>query len=616
MSVIEELLKKSEQELEKNNSNSYAVGNRPHYPMFMLFNRQFDRVQADLLFSRIRKIWSQSVKHLVCFSYSPAGDGGLSFGSVCEGSEYTSDEVFAQIDSAKKASGIFAEMNLWNVYNIIDTSVIKTEEEFVRHYGLCADIDKIVLDPHKTMAVILLDDSTAKRSTANSIRDYIANNPKYDSTVIISNRSRSNSMCEMEELYRIVTNVLILSNNDAVSSADDQVFVNLSSTLFSGVPFTVSYVLRERPNEKITKQILDVMFGELLEEIDGKSADFSSLQKKLGFDNTSRLESEVYLKSINLDIDSSVLRLLPFKDSSVMAKTDFSKARYKDVEPLLCDGAFSAFLARFCDSKVGKGISIDRYVEMFRKKVVEQLDSAELAVYGGDTAERLFDQIQADVVSKDLAAAAYFSAKARSYVRNELLYPRFKETFADLRNRAVERVGQIKSSYEELKDCIPLSFDDVGTIYKNRCSNFLRSAQGEKCKKSILDPTADLLDRLVACFREILDANTDLFRLSFINAWALQLGLAGDQIYGMISKAITDDADNAIRLHGNYPIDTRLKVLMLHTHDGNGGHPTELYEHLQKTFGDDSTVQFFNTGYDDSLEALYFIACPGSNLLY
>ena len=91
--------------------------------------------------------------------------------------------------------------------------------------------------------------------------------------------------------------------------------------------------------------------------------------------------------------------------------------------------------------------------------------------------------------------------------------------------------------------------------------------------------------------------------------------MTGDRIYREISTALTDGMDEMIRLYGNAPTDYRLKVYMLHTTDAVGEHPTDLYTHLQTTFREDPFVQYFNTGYDDALEAISFVACEGTKLL-
>ena len=161
-------------------------------------------------------------------------------------------------------------------------------------------------------------------------------------------------------------------------------------------------------------------------------------------------------------------------------------------------------------------------------------------------------------------------------------------------------------------------FDDIGTIYSNITSLFLQTGKGEVCANKILcaeNNASDMLDEVLNTLKCILEENKDLFSLPFIEEWEKRLDLTGDRIYREISTALTENADDMIRLYGNCPIDKKLKVFMLHTYDVNGKNPTTLYEHLQHTFLDDELVQYFNTGYDDALEALTFIACSGNNLI-
>ena len=103
--------------------------------------------------------------------------------------------------------------------------------------------------------------------------------------------------------------------------------------------------------------------------------------------------------------------------------------------------------------------------------------------------------------------------------------------------------------------------------------------------------------------------------MPFIEEWERRLDLTGDRIYREISKTLTEKADDLIRLYGNLPISKAMTVYMLHTVDMRGENPTQLYEHLKETFRDNTLVQYFNTGYDDALEAISLIECNGRYLV-
>lgn len=108
--------------------------------------------------------------------------------------------------------------NILNIYNIIDTSIIDTLDDFKKLYDAGNYFKDLVVGSCKSMAIVLLDDSTVKHNVANEIRLYLADNGEaYDGVIVVANRTYGDSIYEMKDLYKIAANVIILSNNDSFS---------------------------------------------------------------------------------------------------------------------------------------------------------------------------------------------------------------------------------------------------------------------------------------------------------------------------------------------------------------------------------------------------------------
>ena len=69
MKEIKDLIYSSELELEKYSQGTNIVGNRPHYPMLLLFNSAFDTNAYNSIFSKLGRVWPQSLQHLVKYRY-------------------------------------------------------------------------------------------------------------------------------------------------------------------------------------------------------------------------------------------------------------------------------------------------------------------------------------------------------------------------------------------------------------------------------------------------------------------------------------------------------------------------------------------------------------------
>ncbi len=619
MKTINGIIKDAKKELEKSNQGTRLVGNRPHYPMLVLYNSAFDQEAFDAISATMGRVWPQSLRYLVNYRYT-VPETTICYSTISDNRPQTVEEVGSTIDEAKKAREVFQSMRQWFVYNIIDTSTLAELADFEKHYGCIGTLDEALKDAHKTMLIVLLEDSSAKRQMTQDIRTFLSQHNAYDSTIILSTRARDNSMVDVSELYRIIGDLMILSNNDSVSAVDDEDFKRRTNLLFSQTSYIVSYILRERPNRKIAIQIINTIFNEVVAAINRPvEIDPALWGKKCGFENAKSGLCEAFLNQLELSVPAAAFQHLPMNATAVGAKVDLSRLSYREMRQYIYDDVFSGFVANYCRTQLAQDMDIHQCIRQFRQMVTEQVSSIELARLTDSIIDRCIDQLTPGTANEDVPLAEYFKRCIQVHIRKAYIFPGFKKVLQELRQEAIQKLAEAQQLQSAMQEHIPLLLvEEIGTVYASVTSAFLHSEEGQPYIHRILqagDRDDAMPEAVFDTFCAVLRANPTLFSLPFLEEWAKRLDLTGDRIYREISTALTENADNMIRLYGNYSIEKRLKVFMLHTGDAAGNTPTVLYEHLQTTFAGDDLVQYFNTGYDDALEALTFIECSGNDLI-
>lgn len=620
--MIKNLIRNSELVLERNNQNTDLVGNRPHYPMLVLFNERFTDADREAIFKKAGRVWLQCMKYIVNYKYTVSADGTVSYADF-NGNAVENSAVTESLDSAKTARDIFASMRRFCVYNIINTAGMKDVSEFAAQFNIAKQVTDTVVDPCKTMLIVLFDDSSASRAEARTIREFIASSSKdspYDSTIIVSNRSRDNSMCSDEELFRITADVLLISNNDAVSETDDADYRTRVSNLYNKTPYILSYIMKDRPNQKIALKLCDNIIKGAVALAQGTAEhDTQYFVRKLDFQNARCEICEGYVRNASASVDAAIFAYLPVKQEAVTKSINFDKVPYKELRAYIYDDVFQGFVSNYCEKQLSSMVDVSGAAEDFKSFALQRLTTVELCSLSDSAIDSLIDQLQAGTANEGLSIVEYFRQCVQVHLRRGIVYPAMKKVLRELRQHArasVDLIGKI--SLEYIQNITTSSFDDIGTIYDSFTATYLQTNEGMDALNSIIAPGISkemMINRILDCFKSVIKENKNHFNLPFIEEWAIRLNLTGDRIYRDISVALTKGAEENIRYYGNYPIDTRMKIIMLHTSDASGSNPTELFQHLKNTFAGDPHVQYFNTGFDDTLESLTFVACEGSNLI-
>ena len=619
MDAIINLVDQATHELEKINNMADMVGNRPHFPMFIASNLSSAPIYAQL-HRKMELAWPQSASKLVFSAYTTDKKETVQLKSTSDNANIGEEQMQALLDEIKFSRETFESMSLWCIYNIIDTSSISTIDEFKNLFNSIDYLKRIVVDSSRTLLIVVLDDSAAKREIAKEIKAYLsAGIGDYDGAFIISNRTQNNELHRTEEVYRIVTNVMILSNNDAVAIYDNDAYTTRVACFYNKRINTVSYSLLERPNRKIAIQLIDtiIQYTKNKSKTFSESLDQHEWRKRLGIGN--RIDvCEEHLKKAQVNFDVQSLQYLPMKSGDGIDGLDINKTTFAQFKALTFEGVLEQFIENYYKTELLNDANITHCVDAFEQKLKDTIPSPTFASLRDDIVESIFAQLEEGSVSASLTLNSYIKEQMLSTIRKSIVYPKCQEVIKTLKLNSIRSTQEFSKVQADFMHSIPLSgFDDIGTIYKTITENYLNSPNGESDIAVLLTPGStynDILKFILQTVRNIINYNKSDFSLSFVEEWEKRLNLVGDTIYREIYSILDENSRSRIHLFGSFPIEEKLQVYMFHTTDAKGESNTELYNHLHQAYKDVFGTQFFNTGSDDSLEVIKVIDCTGDKL--
>lgn len=618
MKSIQELIDSAVRELEKGSRSSDMVGNLPYYPMFLTINGKHPEAFYRTVKKRLGRTWPQAVEKINFCGYT-VENGTLVYFDPETGTEQELTAVQQKLTQATMED-VFQKMTRYSYYNIIDTSEMQSAEEFARYYEARTAFQKLIVDPCQTMVIVLLDDSIAHREITRQIRAYLAEHNEYNGSVILANRQHSGRTITMSELYRIAASVLILSNNICVTTQNGKDEYNARlSAFYNSRMNTVSYSVKESPNQKIALQMVDTFLrhGLSIMENTAPITELQTWKKTMGINNGSITLAEEMLSQIPVSFDNNLLQYMPLRNC--LEKSAFPHISYREFNSYSYPGALQTLIDQICETQPGVSGTIHQGTARFRKQVAESVNSAEALGLTKELLNQLFDPLNMSTLNPDQPVEQYIVSLAKDRMRKNLLYPDFKDAMAQLYDQASMMKNNLQQLNGELQQKIPVNgFSDIGQMYANMAENYLHTEKGEALMRRFLQPGASRekqMDTLLEMIQGVILDNSEHFSEPFINMWASLLNLAGDAVYKRITQELDNDSQDHICLHGEFPVEVRLQMYLFHTTSADGLIKTKLCSYLEQAYADIPNVQLFNTGFDDAIEAVKLFDCGGNRLL-
>lgn len=624
---IVDLIENVRVNIEDNKIKTNNVGNRPHFPVFVAFNGSNFKNCTSFI-NNIQNTWSSQICNQLLFYHYDTSGAGIEFKDIQDESIISVDSVYKRISEASRKKDIFARYDTWCFYNIIDTREL-TFGKFKEAHNSLSKFNEEIDRRIRSMIIVLLHDDRERKELNYKIRDFFRGEPIYDSIIIVSNRDRGGFEFETEEIYKTISNLVLLSNNDAVTNADDEYYNDRLRKLYSRTPLIMSYNSLSKP----TKDILSCMIQDLVSEVNGclddsDSRKFSSkdIEEILGVVNGKLITFENFIQKvkqrIEQDIDiTCIIQYLPLKSPFVLDKKDIETKYVGQLNGINLD-ALHQFAKEYCrlfvESEEGKEL-----FSQYSAFINDHLNLMNVGKVLEDNILDVFKELYETNKEPNLmcTSKSYFSQLVVFLLKSQYIYPYCEELATRICNADIIELTKenINLFIRNIDEEIPVAgFDEIATFYGKNMLKYLQTEAGKTNISQILKVGNSYNDICEVVQDTLYNANeycNEKINLPFINIWANALKLHEAEVFTRIRNTLHGDGEDAILLRGSYPILDELSVYMLHCYDRNGENETELYKQFKRAYTDVPNVQFFNTGNDDSIESIKFYKCSGTSLI-
>ena len=575
--TIEEMVESSELKLRNYNSSHINAGNRPCYPMFIIYNNPENSKRIGV---RLERFWPAAYTRLMQAHYTTDS-------ALIDINENTNFNIDANVNAVKGTSGIFSKMVSLCIYNIVDTSIFSSPQDFLGCFDTVQKVKQSVENAFslRSILIVLLDQSSGHEKDSTEIRQllhtllYNETRSDYDAVYILSNLHRDNTLVTPEEQCQAVADVLILSNND------DPRLVNRCNIMYEpGGVFTVSWQLRERPYADITFQLYDAIWKNL-----------ASSYNPAPYSESMRWES--LLPSDMLDIerkDDSFYDGLPLKSVpepganpprqiSKMSFNEYSKVGFPDMVEALAEEL--------------TGADYDIVYDQLKKKVYETSPS--------DLKNLKFEDLSSSrLPNGDTPLPQYVVEYSEAMARKKL-----EDTCRSYQRRASDTSQLLRDALHNLLR-ICAGRNPLGSLYEKMVKSFFDQYPKRVSELALSQRQDNLIKNTHMIFDEILNINNDIFSSSFAVEWSKRLDQVGAEIYLLLKNDLMNEVNNKILLGGSYVCaDQPMSVYMLDSENETGG----LYTSFKTAFNGMDSVSFLDTGDPDMLEAVTLIRLSGND---
>lgn len=625
---IEQLLDNVKMSIEDENIKLSNVGNRPHYPVFVAFNGASSN-NCSSFFNVIRGIWSAQIcKKLLAYRYQKGADG-IVFSGLTDDNVIDINDVYKDVSDVAKTRDVFENMNCWCFYNVIDTGSLDSIEDFEDAYDSLSEFHDVIDRNIKSMlCIVLRQNRDPKQKELNyKIREFLVNRTDYDGTVILSNLARGGREFDVQELYSMVANIVLLTNNDAYGKFDDDDYKERNVKLYSKTPVLVSYNCLQKPIYKILYCMVTSLMGCINERLDSSALiGTKELQNIIGINKDSITIFDAFLRYVAGEVVkenacTKIVPLVPMKDKYIIKDEELAQMSFMDFANNIYKDSFKTVIKSYA-RKFFDCDECQTLMEQFSDNVFNEITLDNARNITAESLNVLFESIEdKNNLSEGCTLFEYFKKAVVQSLKQDYIYPRCKELLLEVfdENNIKIAIDNLRNLEAQINDSMPVSgFDDISLEYGNSMLNFLKTDEGIPCLRSILkvsNTEEDLYKALEDTLYKADKYSRAQINKSFIEMWAAAMKLKGQDVFSKIRSELAGDGYNDIMLKGTYPVKDLLTVYKLHTTNRDGENPTPLFSQFNEAFKQVVAVQFFNTGNDDAIESIQFFECKGNDLL-
>lgn len=609
------------------NKLSENVGNKMHYPMFIVMNGANAQDALMSIRKDLKLIWTNSYDKIL---FAKVIDSeGLIFTNIDnENTDEVLDFYTAYVSVRKEEDfDYYDSMQYLRLYNIIDTSVISSIEEFISLYILSNKIsEQDDISNIQALSIILLDE-TNNAKLSKSIRKYLSNNSQNNCTLLLSTKTKNSTFTKVENLYETVSGSIIVSNNDAETIKDNQGYLTRSNCLFGkkGRVISAAHSIVKKPTKEIVLQMYLTIVEEAEQELLNKniSKTTEEWKKTLGFPekvsatNCQIMSIEKILDTIDITLNISDMEHFPFKTIPNIPIT--IDMQFSEFKKYIFDDYFNNYVYKIFNDKYKDNILLNDVLDKYKQEIMNKVPAFYCKFLNSELIEVIVNSYYLGTPTESSDLESFFKNSIKRCIRKYVVVPFLINTLSEMKNNSEKTIIEFKEFCYALKNSIinKEKFETtVGVYYKNLTLNYLNSINGEKELKKILR-SGNTQEEFLVCCSNIMDqiiiddekSGNSVFNMPLVEEWKKRLNKTDEaEILGQIISIFKKDFDQRFYFYTTSTIPEKLITsYILHLGDSKWERPTSLYNSLQLSEKDSATeICYINAGYDHKVEAFEF----------
>lgn len=626
MNNIKELIHSSVG-LMRNNGISSADFSRPHYPTCVVYFGERSCQYHRNFLEDITCGWGGNADFIKFYTIMDADH--MEIKDVLNGNSITVSEVKTQITDLLSSQNVFAEMNRIALYCIIDTTDLKSADEFEKWYFTIKFVEETIGVPTLSMLMVVLNDSLQFTELAkgikNRIRDlYIDSNVGgenfhlYDSVFIFGNRLKNGSFIKIDPTesdyanYNLFGDIVLLTNTHC-----EDYSIRRSRLYGSDKPaLTAAYGFVQKPMSEIVMISLSIILNKLKEIIATQSVDADSLMRAL---QISRGRSEVYERFYTeireLLPSNEFINWLPGKATPDRTFEEFNK---------ITDGCLQTFLEQNYFNVIGSEL-LNR--DDFEKKEIVSLLSQELNAaqlvkgVSNEVREIAYDKAEIALGNQErLQVQTAIEMKIKKAIATGLR-TKTNEAINLAINKAERCINQFQQLCSELERMLAVEEGtrrNLTSFYGDKINRYFNDINKlNVLLRSILNIENDKPTMLLILLRtvETLFESDPVYKLSFSEELIERLGNIdnGKHAQEFIGQELIKNLDDKVSFYSMSVFHTRIfEAYLLNT---EGLKNNLLFKYLKdRAIPPEVERTFFNTCNNDMAESIWFYTCSIDNL--
>jgi len=609
------------------NKLSENVGNKMHYPMFILMNG----ANAENALKSIRKdlklIWTNSYDKILFVKVIDSER--LKFVNINDESADKALDFYDAYVSVRKEenSDYHVSMNYLRLYNIIDTSVINNIEEFISLYSLNNKIsEQDDISNIQALSIVLLDETNNARLSKN-IKKYLVDNSQNNCTLLLSTKTKNSTFTEVENLYETVSGSIIVSNNDAETTKDNQGYLTRSNCLMGkkGQIISAAHSVVRKPTKEIVIQIYLTIVEKAEQEFLNRTVAKTTEEWKkiLGFPEKATVTNcqitsiEKILDILDIVLNISEIEYFPFKTiPKISITSDMQVSEFKEY---IYDNYFDDYVFKIFNDKYKDNILLIDALNKYKQEIMNKVPAFYCKFLNKELIDEIVDSYYLSTPTESSDLKSYFRNSIKRYIRKYVVVPYLKDTLSEMKDSSESTIIKFKEYGYGLKNLIinQEKFETtVGIYYKNLTLSYLNSINGEKELKKILR-SGNAQEEFLVCCSNIMDQiiiddvknGNSIFDMPLVEEWKKRLNKMDESdILGQIIEIFKKDLDQRFYFYTASTIPKKIITsFTLHLGNSKWEQPTSLYNSLQLSEKDSTTeICYINAGYDHKVEAFEF----------